>query len=405
MSSASLTDTETAGSVTEPVAALGLTAAQVAGGGAYWTAREIAQQPQLWPEVARHIGRDRILSDFLAPLLADPQLRVVLTGAGTSSFIGACLAPALAAGGRLRAEAIASTDIVAAPASFLRADVPTLVVHFARSGNSPESAAAMELAEERIDRCAHLVVTCNREGVLYRRAGAMRRSHALLLPQECNDQSFAMTSSFTGMLLAAATALCVLPADGKHSARLARLGMQVLSSCGSMVTALADPTFERVVYLGSNVLAGLAREAALKMLELTDGQIVSLANTPLGFRHGPKTALSSATLVVVFLSNDDYTRRYDLDLLAELRRDGVAGRVIAIAGRADVPQHDDMVVLTADEAIPSDLELCLPYAVFAQWLALRRSLALGLSPDKPNAAGTVNRVVQGVSIYPYGRTR
>jgi tagatose-6-phosphate ketose/aldose isomerase len=405
MSSASLTDTETAGRVTEPVAALGLTAAQIAAGGAHWTAREIAQQPQLWPEIARRIADDRVLADFLAPLLADPQLRVVLTGAGTSSFIGACLAPALAAAGPLRAEAIASTDIVAAPASFLAADVRTLVVHFARSGNSPESTAAMELAEERIDRCAHLVMTCNREGALYRRAGAMRCSHAVLLPQECNDQSFAMTSSFTGMLLAAAIALRVLPADGKHSAHLARLGMQVLSSCGSRVTALVDPKFERVVYLGSNVLAGLAREAALKMLELTDGRVVTLANTPLGFRHGPKTALSAATLVVVFLSNDEYTRRYDLDLLEELRRDGVAGRVIAIAGRADVPQHDDTVVLTADVTIPSDLELCLPYAMFAQWLALRRSLSLGLSPDTPNAAGTVNRVVQGVSIYPFGRTR
>jgi tagatose-6-phosphate ketose/aldose isomerase len=405
MSSASRTDTETAGRVTEPMAALGLTAAQIASGGAHWTAREIAQQPQLWPEIAGRMAGDRALADFLAPLLADPQLRVVLTGAGTSSFIGACLAPALAAKGSLRVDAIATTDIVAAPATLLAARVPTLMMHFARSGNSPESVAAMELAEEHIDRCAHLIVTCNREGALYRRAGAARCSHAVLLPEECNDQGFAMTSSFTCMLLAAAIALRALPADGSHSARLARLGTQVLSSCGSRVTALIDPKFERVAYLGSNVLEGLAREAALKMLELTDGRVVTLANTPLGFRHGPKTALSDATLVVVFLSNDDYTRRYDLDLLEELRRDRVAGRVIALSGRADVPQHQDTVVLTAEGTIPSDLEMCLPYAVFAQWLALLRSLSLGLSPDKPNAAGTVNRVVQGVSIYPYGRTR
>ena len=53
----------------------------------------------------------------------------------------------------------------------------------------------------------------------------------------------------------------------------------------------------------------------------------------------------------------------------------------------------------------TDLELCLPYAVFAQALAMLRSLSLGLSPDNPNAAGTVNRVGQGVTIYPYGATR
>jgi tagatose-6-phosphate ketose/aldose isomerase len=405
MSSGSLTDSEAADRVTALGQALGLTAAQTATGGAHFTAREIAQQPRLWPEVARRVVGDRALGDFLTPLLADPQLRLLLTGAGTSSFIGACLAPALAAAGRVRADAIASTDIVAAPAGFLPASVPTLVVHFARSGNSPESSAAMELAEKSIERCAHLVVTCNRDGALYRRVGAMRHAHAVLLPEECNDQSFAMTSSFTGMLLAAATALRLMPADGAHAARLARLGRNVLASCRSLVTELAGARFERVVYLGSNVLESLAREAALKMLELTDGQIVSLAYASLGFRHGPKTAVNGSTLVVLFLSNDDYTRRYDLDLLAELRRDGVAGRVIAVAGRAAVPQHEDTVVLTADAATAGDLELCLPYAMFAQWLALLRSLSLGLSPDKPNAAGTVNRVVQGVSIYPYSRTR
>jgi tagatose-6-phosphate ketose/aldose isomerase len=49
----------------------------------------------------------------------------------------------------------------------------------------------------------------------------------------------------------------------------------------------------------------------------------------------------------------------------------------------------------------TDLELCLPYVVFAQTLAVLRSISLGLSPDTPNAAGTVNRVVQGVSIHPF----
>jgi len=169
------------------------------------------------------------------------------------------------------------------------------------------------------------------------------------------------------------------------------------------------------VYLGSNELKGLAREASLKMLELTDGQVVSLAETPLGFRHGPKTILNGSSLVVVFLSNDAYTRQYDLDLLAELRRDAVATRVIALSNQTDVPQHPDTLMLTdaatsdggdgshVSHATLSDLELCLPYAVFAQALAMLRSLSLGLSPDQPNSAGTVNRVVKGVSIYPYGR--
>ena len=104
----------------------------------------------------------------------------------------------------------------------------------------------------------------------------------------------------------------------------------------------------------------------------------------------------------MFLSNQPHTRRYDLDLLAELRRDGVAGRVIALSSRADLPAHTDPVLLgpaAADSAALTDLELCLPYMAFAQALAMLRSMSLGLTPDSPNAAGKVHRVVQGVSIY------
>jgi tagatose-6-phosphate ketose/aldose isomerase len=383
----------------------GLTAGEIEAGGAHWTAREVAQQPQLWPQIARLVSQDSALAGFLAQWDAGARPRVVLTGAGTSSFIGECLAPSLARHGWPRTEAIATTDIVTSPGSYLVRHVPTLMVHFARSGNSPESVATMELAAQGIDRCCHLVITCNERGELYQRARRMDDAQAVLLPEASNDQSFAMTSSFTGMLLAAAVALQVLPADDARVARLAGIGRHVLDSGAAGLPSLTKAGFERVVCLGSNELKGLAREAALKMLELTDGRVVSLADSPLGFRHGPKTILNGSTLVVAFLSNDAYARRYEQDLLAELRRDGAAGRVIAVAGREDGDGHPDTLVLGEDAAALTDLELCLPYAVFAQVLALLRSLSLGLTPDNPNAAGTVNRVVQGVSIYPYGGTR
>jgi tagatose-6-phosphate ketose/aldose isomerase len=199
--------------------------------------------------------------------------------------------------------------------------------------------------------------------------------------------------------------LQLLPSDDARIARLAGIGRQVVDSWLTPLLSLVAASFERVVYLGSKELKGLAREAALKMLELTDGRVISLADSPLGFRHGPKTILNGSALVIAFLSNDPHARRYELDLLTELRRNAVAGRVIALAGRADGAAHADTLVLGEEAAAASDLELCLPYAVFAQALALLRSLSLGLTPDNPNAAGTVNRVVQGVSIYPYGGAR
>lgn len=392
--------------MTEPTEALGLTAAQLAARGAGATAREIAQQPRVWAQIVRRIAADAALRAFLSPLLADAELRLVLAGAGSSSFVGECLEPALARSGRRQVAAVATTDIVASPASALRAGGATLMVHFARSGNSPESVGALEIAEQRLSRCAHLIVTCNRDGALYQRARTLRHAHALLLPESCNDQGFAMTSSVTGMLLAAALALGATPVSEARVARLGRLATQIMTSGVPLLSSLVREQFERVVYLGSGELEGLAREAALKMLELTDGRVVSIGDAPLGFRHGPKTILNGNALVVVFLSNDAYTRRYELDLLAELRRDGVARRVTALTGTPGLAEGRDDVALVDEPREPlTDLELCLPFAVFAQSLAVLRSLSLLLTPDSPNAAGTVNRVVQGVTLYPYGGPR
>lgn len=382
---------------------LGLSAAQIRAAGAHWTAREIAQQPQLWPQIAREVAADEALRAHLAPLLDDPARRIVLTGAGSSAYIGQCLSPALSRAGR-RAAAIPTTDIVASPGSTLGSAAPTLMVHFARSGNSPESVAALELAERQVEHCHHLIVTCNPEGELSRRARGLRHAHSIVLPESCNDQSFAMTSSFTGMLLAAAVALGAVPADPGRIEAIAALGTEILTTHVPLAAALVRGQFDRVAFVGGNELKGLALESALKMLELTDGRVVSIGESPLGFRHGPKTIVNGSTLVVTFLSDDAYTRQYDLDLLRELRSDAVAGRVVALGARADERDGSDTIALAAGARAPgslTDLELCLPYAAFAQTLALLRSISLGLSPDVPNAAGTVNRVVQGVSIHPF----
>lgn len=372
--------------------------------GAAHTAREIAQQPEVWRAVhALVASRREALDAFLQPLLARPDLRIVLTGAGSSAFIGQCLAPALLQqlGARpgIRVEAIATTDIVSSPAQCLQPGVPTLLVSFARSGNSPESLAAVDLADATVDECHHLAVTCAAEGTLARRLGAHARAQVLLLPDETHDRAFAMTSSFTGMLLAAAWAFG-LPLPTPQA--LGDAATRLLASEADRLVALSEQPFERVVVLGSNGLKGLAHEAALKILELTDGRLVALADSPLGFRHGPKTVLNERTLVLILMSNDSYTCRYDRDLLRELRRQG-RGRVVALSTAAlngtDALSEDD-VLLDLPANVP-DLALAPVALVFGQCLALLASLKLGITPDNPSASGTVTRVVSGVTIHPH----
>lgn len=359
-----------------------------------WTSREIHQQPDtLNATQALLMDRRAQIEAFVAPLLARPETRIVLTGAGTSAFIGECLAPWLSERLNRTVEAIATTDIVSAPTLYLRRDTPTLLVSFGRSGSSPESLAAVELVDRHVDAAYHLIVTCNPDGELARRTKA--GTHVVILPEATHDRGFAMTSSFSAMVLAA---LSILGGIEAMEARVPAIQASVRSALNRsepLVAELAGRGFKRVVYLGSGVFKGLAREAALKLMELSDGAVVTAFDTAMGFRHGPKTIINDQTLAVVFVSNDPLSRLYDLDIINELRGDGHCGAIVVISAQED----DAPEILISGMSQAHDIDLLFPFIVPAQLFGLHMSYELGLTPDRPNASGTVNRVVQGVRIH------
>src|SRR5687768_5515091 len=364
------------------------------------TAREIAQQPAVWREVNDLLASRRDDIDaFLRPLLADPGLRVILTGAGTSAFAGEILAPALSRRTGRRVDAIATTDIVSNPEECFADDRPTLLVSFARSGNSRESVAATEFADRFLSECRHLVLTCDRSGRLYEKHARSTDSLVLLMPEATNDQGFAMTSSFTSMTLAAWLVLGTVAEPDELVGRLATAAERLMATRQEDIRRLVSSGYERIVFLGSGPLKGLAHESSLKLLELTAGEIVAYFESPLGFRHGPKSVLDDRTLTVSYISGDPYTRKYDLDLLAELKRSMRPESVIAVAATDAVAEDRSFWLVEGLEGV-EDAALALPFVVVAQLLGLCFSLALGYTPDNPFPNQEVNRVVQGVSIYP-----
>ncbi|AHY10504.1 MULTISPECIES: AgaS family sugar isomerase [Citrobacter] len=368
-----------------------------------WTEEEIRQQPASWIRSLANIDNIRSAIDsFLAPLLRKNDLRIVLTGAGTSAFIGDIIAPWLASQTGKNISAVPTTDLVTNPMDYLNPAHPLLLVSFARSGNSPESVAAVELANQFVPECYHLPITCNEAGSLYQNAVASDNAFALLMPAETHDRGFAMTSSITTMM---ASCLAVF-APQKINSQTFR---DVADRCQTILTSLGDfsdgvfgnAPWKRIVYLGSGGLQGAARESALKVLELTAGKLAAFYDSPTGFRHGPKSLVDNETLVVVFVSSHPYTRQYDLDLLAELRRDRQALRVVAIAAQTDDVIEAGPHILLPPARTFIDMELAFCFLIYAQVFALTQSISIGNTPDTPSASGTVNRVVQGVVIHPW----
>ncbi|WPU22671.1 SIS domain-containing protein [Cedecea neteri] len=369
-----------------------------------WTEREIRQQPVSWVRSLQQIDRTRDeIAAFLAPILATDKLKIILTGAGTSAFIGDIIAPWLSRHTGKQFVAIPTTDLVTNPLDYLSPDQPTLLVSFARSGNSPESVAAVTLANQLVKSCYHITITCNEGGSLYRSALEDNRSLPLLMPAETHDRGFAMTSSITTMM---ASCLAVFAPDVINTQSfqdVAHRCAQIIHSQGDFSELpFGDLPYERVVYLGSGGLQGVAREASLKVLELTAGKLAAFYDTPTGFRHGPKSLVNNKTLAIVLVSSDPYTRQYDLDLLAELRRDGLAMQTIAISASTspEIASGPHILLPAADRTF-LDVEQAFCFLMYAQVFALTSSVKAGITPDTPSVSGTVNRVVKGVVIHPW----
>lgn len=367
---------------------------------AYETAREITHQPSMWLKVWDLIkNQKQILESFLKGLGSDYD--IVFLGAGTSEYVGNVLEPYFNKDFDFRLRSVPSTDMITEPDRYIHPTRPTLCISYGRSGNSPESVGSVLAANTVNDTLHHLFITCNKDGALAQLAKIQKNTHALILPDETNDLGFAMTSSFTSMCLAT---ILVFKLDTLDEAQedVEKLVKAVVHVLEHETTGLFDfiqnYKFERIIYLGSNLLKGIAQESALKVLELTAGNVATLFDSPTGFRHGPKSFINAKSLIVVYLSDDPLTRRYEVDLLKELDAQKKGYKVLVVH-HADVQVPCDYRVNLNYDGLSMDY-VALKSIVIAHLIGFYKSYTSGITTDNPCPTGEVNRVVTGVTIYP-----
>ncbi len=373
-----------------------------------FTAQEIYQQPNTWAKTVAQIKEERdAIKAFLEPVLTADDYSIVFTGAGTSEYVGNAAYSYVNRFTNYRANSYASTDIVECPENYLSRNKKTLLVNFARSGNSPESVGSVQVADEVCkENVYHLFITCNAEGALSKEAAKRSNAYAINLTPETHDQSFAMTSSFSNMLLAAVLCFRLDNLDEMEAEMKSVIekGQAFLDSSYTALEELVkDFDFNRIVYLGANTLKGIAQESQLKICELTAGKVTTCFDSPMGFRHGPKSVINDETLTIVYLSDEEYQRQYEYDIIKEMSGQRKKNRLIAVSSHADAEIEglvDVFVNFDLDHA-KDNIFLGFDYILVAQIIALFKSLSYGITPDNPCPTGEVNRVVKGVTIYDY----
>lgn len=371
------------------------------------TWKEIIQQPYIWREEVEII-KERLpeISRFLDGL-KENKIKVIFTGAGSSEFVGNTISSYINSRLDIEVVSIPTTDIVSMPEQYLDRDIATILISCARSGNSPESVATVELADKLVKNIYHIFVTCNPEGKLAKISENQDNKFLLLMPEKTNDKGFAMTGSFSSMVVAGV--LILLREKFEHYAEkvvyISKIIEKNLKNILADVEIISDLDIERIVYLGDGALKGLAEEVSLKVLELTGGKIASFYNTFLGFRHGPKSIVNDKTAIVCMMSNNKYTRIYELDLLKEFKNEKKEKKVIVLDTAYDdeVKENSDYYFSFNDEKLGEMEEVIagLGYLLWGQMISLLKSSKLGINPDNPCPTGEVNRVVKGVIIHKY----
>lgn len=361
-----------------------------------YTYTEILNQADTWLEVYDlYEKRKNDIENFLKKVGKD--CKVIFTGAGTSEYVGNIALDYLKTHGEFEFESVATTDLVSAPYLHFEKNQKTLLVSFARSGNSPESLAAVKLGKKLVDDFYNLPITCAKEGKLAQALKDDENSYVFLEPEITNDKGFAMTNSFSSMLLATLLIFDTKTQNKKEIVeKISKLGKEIYNNLEE-IENLVNFDFNRVVYLGSGPLGKLTKESRLKILELTAGEVATIWESSMGFRHGPKSFVDENTLVISFVSSNPYTRLYDLDILDEIANDKIAKKIIGISNS----KLDRDYELIFEEDGLDDVYLCPAYIIIGQIIALVTSLRVGNTPDNPSRTHTVNRVVKGVTIHDY----
>jgi tagatose-6-phosphate ketose/aldose isomerase len=375
--------------------------------GLVYTPREIAQQPETWGTTCMIcLDRSADISRFLESSgIGDGSglpAKVILVGAGTSDYVGESVQSLLAKEWGCEAAAIPSTDLLTNAEDVIRPDRRYLWISFSRSGDSPEAVAVLGAAVARFPLVRHIVVTCNEHARLVREFGERPNVLSIVLSDRVNDRSLAMTSSFSNMVVAGQCLAHIRSprAYGDILHRITVAAEQFISPCADLAARLARQSFSKVCFLGTGPLKAVARESALKVLELTAGRVYTFYDSYLGLRHGPLSAVDGSTLVVAYISGDERRRSYELDLLEELKEKRLPGRTAAVCPFPTNRIHavsDDTISLDVGD-VPDDYRPIID-VIFAQLLGLFASVHLGMRPDTPSPNGAISRVVRPIKIY------
>jgi glutamine---fructose-6-phosphate transaminase (isomerizing) len=336
------------------------------------TWNEIVSQGTVWQSVLQEARESQVIEEILRT--SKNKREWLFIGCGTSFYLAeaAAMSWSLLTGQATRA--IPASEVLLFPKLIQAEGAELQAVVISRSGKTSEAVRAASVLKQEL-RIATVGITCARNSELDRAC-----DNSIVL-HTADEQSTVMTRSFTSMLLT----LQVLAACRAGNLQFVETLSAMAETFTPRIAGIVEQferfvpahTFADYIFLGQGPYHGIAREAALKVMEMSCSY--SQFFHALEFRHGPKAIVSPATCLTFFLS--DSAQKAESKVLEEMKELG--GVIVAVCNQAnaEIRRASDLVIeldATGDE-IARLAPSIVPCQLFGYFLGLRK----GLNPDRP----------------------
>jgi glutamine---fructose-6-phosphate transaminase (isomerizing) len=343
------------------------------------TRAEILSQPEVWRACLKEFASKQGLLKCLSK--SRGQREWLFVGCGTSFYLAEAASASWTLLTSQFARALPASELLLFPRLAQLNGERVQAVVISRSGQTSEAVRAAEFLTRK-HKLPTLGVTCARESEL---ATACQET-IVLTPAD--EKSVVMTRSFTSMLLT----LQQIASGNDHTPNFSSVLNRIADAVSSRIETFSDRvesfvanhSFADYVYLGQGPFFPIAREAALKITEMSHSY--AQAYHTLEFRHGPKSIVGPETCVTFFLSESGM--QAESEVLAEMKELG--GTIVAVCNKASESLRRSCHLLFELEADVPEYALIAPFVVPGQLLGLHTGIKKGFNPDEPK---NLSRVV------------
>jgi glucosamine--fructose-6-phosphate aminotransferase (isomerizing) len=344
-----------------------------------YTLAEILSQPEVWRSWANNLANDAGYQAVRSQ--ARSRKAWLFTGCGTSFYLAEAAAAAWTTLTRQPARAVPCSELLLFPNLAQLGETGLQAVIISRSGTTSEAVRAAEVLNTKF-KLPTVGITCVPDSDL-----AKKCDLTIGIPN-ADEKSMVMTRSFSSMLLT----IMMLAAECAGDRTVPAAVVDVAGQFASRIEGwsekigafIGEREFDDYIYLAQGPFFPIAREAALKITEMS----VSYAQAyhTLEFRHGPKSIVGPQACITFLLSKSG--GEAESEVLTEMKELG--GTIVAVCDRASETVRKAADLLLELNSGAPELALLAPFVAPMQLLGYHTGMKKGLNPDEPK---NLSRVV------------